>query len=307
MTVSVKNSYRKKQCTECSDDAVRLDFFVAIAKALFGGGMGMLTGSVGLHAVAFLASGDILSKGINWLSVYISRKPATERFPYGYGKVQFLSALLIGILLMGGATLFFSHNVENIQAGQISPPGGLAMISALLLAITGEIMYRMLSHTAQCNNNAAIRAAAADNRVDAISSFMVLVGTFLTYIGWIIADHLMALAVLLFVAKIGWDIASDAVRGLLDFGLPTEMEQQIRAVGSSISRIMAIQRVRGRRLGDAFAIELEIHLAGDLSLFAASDIMAELKKSIHEQVPHIDTIHITFMPEAAPDTNGSPA
>ncbi|CAK0775662.1 putative transporter MamV [Gammaproteobacteria bacterium] len=297
MNISVEKKYSRKQCVQCVDDAARLDFFVVIAKALFGGSMGILTGSLGLHAVAFLASGDILSKGINWLSVYIAKKPATDRFPYGYGKVQFLSSLLIGVLLISGAILFLLHNVQDIQTGQIIPPKGLAMLSALLLAIAGELMYRILSCAAQRNNNSAIRAAATDNRVDAISSLMVLVGSFLSYSGWLIADRLMALAVVIFIVRIGWEIVSEAVQGLLDIGLPTDVEQQLRTICSSMPQLGVLSRVRGRRLGDYFSVELELSLAGNLSLFTVSDIMEELKKIIHERVQHIGTIYITFTPE----------
>jgi len=285
------------QCIQCTDNVVRLDFFVVVAKALFGGIMGMLTGSVGLHAVAFLASGDVLSKGINWLSVYIAKKPATDRFPYGYGKVQFLSSLLIGILLIGGAIFFLLHNVQQIWTGQVSTPKGVAIFSALLLAITGEVMYRILSCSAQRNNNSAIRAAAADNRVDAISSLMVLIGSLLSYSGWIIADRLMALVVVVFIVRIGWDIVSEAVQGLLDLGLPVEVERKIREVCFLIPHMNVPHRVRGRRLGDYFSIELEFPLDGNLSLFTANGIMAELKKTIHEQVQHIGTIHVTFIPQ----------
>ncbi len=303
MNVTAKRSHRREQCVQCADDAVRLDFFVVICKAIFGGSMGLMTGSAGLHAVAFLASGDVLSKGINWLSVYIARKPATERFPYGYGKVQFLSSLLIGIFLIGGAFIFLWHNVQSIQSGQISPPRALAIVSALLLALTSEIVHRILRGIAACNNNAAIRAASADNRVDAISSVMVLVGTFLAYNGWIIADHLMALLVMLFVIRIGWSIVSEAVQGLLDFGLPEELEHRIRTICSREPEIDSIQRIYGRRLGDSFAVELELRLAVDISVFEANNLSTKLRNSIHIGVPHIETIHVNYLPRAT-TTNG---
>ncbi len=296
MIVAAKKQYRRAQCIGCADGAARLDFFVVIFKALFGGSMGVLTGSVGLHAVALLASGDVLSKGINWLSVFIAKKPATARFPYGYGKVQFLSALLIGVLLVGGATFFFFRSVQQIQMGQVIPPKGLAILAALLLALTSEIVHRILRSTADCNNSAAIRAAAADNRVDAISSVMVLIGTFLAYNGWVIADHLMALGVMIFVVKIGWGIVSEAVQGLLDFGLPVEVEQSIRKVCAVTLPFDALRCVYGRRIGDSFAVDLEIELPGDLSLFEANATLEDLKQNIHTHVPHIETVHATFLP-----------
>jgi divalent metal cation (Fe/Co/Zn/Cd) transporter len=70
--------------------------------------MGMTTGSAGLHAMALQELADVITKGANWLSIIAAKKRPTARFPYGYGKLQFLSALIMGIMLSSGAALFYN-------------------------------------------------------------------------------------------------------------------------------------------------------------------------------------------------------
>ena len=164
--------------------------------------MGYITGSAGLHAMALQELADIITKGVNWLSVIAAKKPPTARFPYGYGKLQFLSALVMGILLSFGAAIFIFYNVQHINSNLVAPPSQFAILAAIMVGITGEIAYRIMDCAGKKNNNMAIMAAAMDNRMDAIASLMVLVGALLSNFGWFVADHIAALAVAVLVIRI---------------------------------------------------------------------------------------------------------
>ena len=284
----------KAACRLCADQAARMDFIVTCAEALFGGAMGWMTGSIGLHAMALLLGGDIISKGINWFSIHFSRRAPTKRFPYGYGKLQFLSAFLIGLLLAVGSLSFLWHNVQHINTGHVEQPGVIAILAAMVLAVSGELMHRYLICTDQHNNNPAIRAAAMDSRVDAITSLMVLVGAVISYFGFREADHLMALGVALVVVKMGGEIMVDAVQGLLDIGLPPNIYQQAKTITLSLEQVESVKKLRGRRLGDAYHIEVELCLPGNIALAEAHQLRKRLQAEIIQQVQHVQEVQVSL-------------
>ncbi|MBF0273104.1 MAG: cation transporter [Magnetococcales bacterium] len=286
-------------CRQCANSAARLDFMVTLCEAFFSTTMGALTGSAGLHALALLMGGDILSKGINWMAIRFSHKAPTNQFPYGYGRIQFLSALLIGVLLVFGGMLFFVHNIQDIQNGQIQRAGVVAIFSSLLLAASSWMMYRIMTCTADHNNNPAIRAAAMDNRVDAWSAIMVLIGAVLTHFNFITADRIMALVVSMLVVKLGGSIVIDAVHGLLDMGLPEDVQAQIQHFCCSSPRIAGIKSLKGRRMGSSFAVDIEVFLAGELSVKESHLVRMEMTRTIRNKVKHIENIQITFFPAPA--------
>ncbi len=289
----------RSHCRQCANEAARLDFLVTLAEALFSMLMGWMTGSAGLHALALLTGGDILSKAINWFAVLASHKPPTTRFPYGFGKLQFLSALFIGILLIGGATFFFLHNIQDMQSGLLQRAGGVAIFSALLLSASSWLMYRIMICTANHNNNPALLAAAMDNQVDAWSSMMVLIGAVLTHFDFLLADRMMALLVALLVVKLGLQIVRDAVQGLLDMGLPRAVHAQIRALCQATPQVVAIRRLRGRRVGSAYEVDIELEVPGAISINDAQEVKNGLALAIKAKVRHMESVQVVFSPSTA--------
>lgn len=81
----------------------RVGLFVNLAMAIGKGIGGWVFNSQALIADAFHALTDLVSDFMTLATISWSIKPPTERFPYGYGKVESLGALGVsGILLIGG-------------------------------------------------------------------------------------------------------------------------------------------------------------------------------------------------------------
>lgn len=81
----------------------RIGLFVNLAMAVSKGIGGWVFNSQALIADAFHALTDLVSDFMTLATISWSLKPPTERFPYGYGKVESLGALGVsGILLIGG-------------------------------------------------------------------------------------------------------------------------------------------------------------------------------------------------------------
>ena len=89
----------KAYCRQCRDTAAWTDLLVALGLAVFKNLLGILTNSMALQAHALHSFADFLTKSINLASIKLSSRPPSRLFPYGYGKVQFLSANIIGVCL----------------------------------------------------------------------------------------------------------------------------------------------------------------------------------------------------------------
>ncbi|MBF0369488.1 MAG: cation transporter [Magnetococcales bacterium] len=299
--VHAEPAVQAKHCQGCATTAARLDFFMTVAISLFSAVMGSLSGSIGLHAMALLAFGDVLVKGGNWISIRISRKPPTSRFPYGYGKVLFLSSFIMGGVLFSGAVAFFLHNIRHLNDGLVEKPSFLAIFAALTLTIVGEMMYRKLSCVARTNNNPALKAAALDNRMDALSASMVLIGAVLAWLGWLFADHLAALLVSLLVLRVGFKIVVESVEGLLDIGLAAPVQNRVEEICVFTHGVRAVVWVRGRRLGDYYELDLGVEVDGGLSVETTHQIRHAITRQLTDEIDHIARVQITFTPHRKND------
>ncbi len=273
-----------------------LDFIIAGCLTAFCFFMGFITGSAGLHAMALQELADLVTKGANWASIIAAKKKPTSRFPYGYGKLQFLSALVMGILLTSGAVLFIFYNVRHINDNLVAAPSMFSLLAAALVGITGEVTYRILDCSGRQNNNMALTAAAMDNRLDALSSLVVLLGAALANMGWFVADHVAALLVAVVVIRVGAQIVIEAVQGLLDIGPPDEIMSVVEATCVGTDEIIAVKNIRGRRLGDSYEFDVSLYVSGEMTVYETADLKKLISDKIYHVIRHTEHIHISLYP-----------
>lgn len=276
--------------------AAKLDLVVVGGQALFTGAIGFLAGSVALHAFALQFMGDLLAKSVNFLGIRASIRPPTEDFPYGYGKIQFMTALFVGLALLFGSVTFMAYNVIHLHEGMVSVPSGLAILGVLLTGGVCELMYRYMSCVGRENNNLVITAAAWDNRNDALSAMVILLGVVMANFGAAWADHLAALGVSLLVIRAGFVIVTDAVKGLLDARAPEHVLKDVEAVVDTLPDIRRKMDFRGRRLGDTWELDLRLGVDAGLSVTHMHRLEIELIHRIYQEVPHTGHVHVSFVP-----------
>ena len=229
----------------------------------------------------------------------MSSRAPTRLFPYGYGKVQFLSANIIGVCLIIGSLAFLWHNLQHVGNGHIEPPLPAALIGALVSAATAEVMHRYLTCVGLHNNSPAVMAAAADNRGDALSSLAVLAGVALSLLGWRLADHLAAILVSLLVLRVGVRVAWSSIHGLMDGSIPADVLDQAREIAASQEGVVLVQYLRGRRMGETWSLDMCLHVPAGLTTADAHDLSEKLKRRLVEQMHHTAEVSITFVPAKA--------
>ncbi|WP_370931301.1 cation diffusion facilitator family transporter [Bartonella sp. DGB1] len=73
-----------------------------------------LTNSTALYADAIESLVNIFTSIMSLYAIYISFKPADSNHIYGHYKVEYLFAIVEGILILGIAILIFYHSYNNI-------------------------------------------------------------------------------------------------------------------------------------------------------------------------------------------------
>lgn len=286
----------KAYCRQCRDAAAWTDLLIALGLAVFKNLLGIMTNSMALQAHALHSFADFLTKSINLASIKLSNREPTRLFPYGYGKVQFLSANIIGVCLIIGSLAFLWHNLQHVSGGHVEPPLPAALIGALVSAATAEVMHRYLTCVGLRNNSPAVLAAAADNRGDALSSLAVLAGVALSLLGWRIADHLAAVLVSLLVLRVGVRVAWSSIHGLMDGSIPVEVLDQAREIAASQEGVLAVGELRGRRMGETWAMDMHLHVPAAFTAADTHALSEQLKRRIIERLHHTAEVRITFLP-----------
>ena len=94
---------------------------VAVTGMLVSGALAVIKIAAGLsgHSTAVVADGlesaaDVMASGFVLFGLTLAAKPADENHPYGHGRVETLTGLLIGLVLMVGGALISWNSILRV-------------------------------------------------------------------------------------------------------------------------------------------------------------------------------------------------
>ncbi len=263
---------------------------MTIAKAA----VGFTTGSLAILSEAGHSLIDLGATVMTYVAVRISGKPADAEHHYGHGKVESVSALaetallflLSGIVIWEAVTRLIEQEapavVVNVWAF------GVIVVSMAI----DFFRARALAKTAKETQSHALEADALHFSSDLWSSLAVLAGLAGVHYGLRWADSTAALVVAVLVCIAGWRLGKRTIDTLTDTA-PTGAAEQINAIVTKISGVVAIERVRARAVGEQTFIDLTVAVSRTLPLDRVSAIKLAVETALRAQMPGAEPVVTT--------------
>ena len=228
-------SVRKRLGTLGSGVGVGVNALLAAGKLL----IGSLTGSVAVTADAINNLSDAAGSVVSLVSMRLAQKPVDKEHPFGHGRMEYLGALAVGvmILVMGVETLL--SGVRSI----LSPaevafgwvPFWLLVVSILMKGGL-FLFYRAVGRLIDFPS---LLAAAKDSLSDMLATFAVVVSMIVSHGFKIPIDGWMGVAVSMLVLKAGFDVVRETVDSLMGGRKNPELGREI------ITRMMRYEQILG--------------------------------------------------------------
>jgi len=272
----------------------------------------VIVGIVG-HSQALIADGmhtlsDLITDAMVLFALKHGSKAADEEHPYGHGRIETATTMLLGgLLLVVGLGIAARAGMRFLDPEPFVIPASITLVVALVTLAAKEWLYRYTIRIATRFDSNMLRANAWHHRSDAISSFIVLVGIGGALIGFGYMDAVAAIIVSIMVAKVGIGLAWQALRELIDTGLSAVELDAIRHSIQSVSGVKALHMLRTRRVGGQALVDVHILVDARLSVSEGHHISETVRgKVIHDIAPvtdvmvHIDTEEDIDAPHATP-------
>lgn len=176
---------------------------------------GVMTGSVAVTADAVNNLSDAGGSVISLATIRLAQKPVDREHPFGHGRMEYLGALGVGVLiLLMGAELLIS-GVESILH-PVKPVFAWLPFALLVMGILLKgWLYLFYTRVGRLIDSASLLAAAKDSLGDMLSTAAVALSMTLSPLTDLPLDGVMGCAVALLVLKAGFDVCRDMVDSLL--------------------------------------------------------------------------------------------
>lgn len=243
---------------------------------------GILSASVAITADAFNNLSDASSGIITLLGFKMASKPADPEHPYGHARYEYLSGLLISVLILVIGVELFKSGVDKILHPAVSTfrwvTAGILIVS-ILVKMWLCVFNRKLGVLI---DSGALKAASADSRNDVLATSAVLAATVISHFTRVDLDGYMGVAVAVFILYSGVGLVRETISPLLGRAPDPETVQMIQ------DKIMSYPGVLGTH-------DLMIHDYGPGRQFASVHVEMAAETNILESHDVIDNIEREFL------------
>jgi cation diffusion facilitator family transporter len=243
----------------------------------------LLSGSVALLADTIHNFADAGTSIPLWIAFALTRRGASRRFTYGYGKTEDVAGVLIVLII------FFSACVANFESvRKIIHPEPVVNLSwvaaAAVLGFFGnEAVAVFRIRVGREIGSAALIADGQHARVDGFTSLAVLIGVLGVYFGFPILDPIVGIAITIVILFIVKDAAFSIWTRLVD-GIEPEILAQIEHAPTHVDGVLGVSDVRARWLGHRVHSDIAVDVDPSLSMQEADVISRKVEQSVRRHV-----------------------
>lgn len=214
----------------------------------------------------------------------LSRKPADLKHPFGHGKLEYLTSIGIGLVILfaGFSIVYNSYNSKLII------PSVFVVLVSLFTIVSKYLLAKYISKKGKEYKNNILISSGRESSMDVLSSVVVLVATILMRFSDRIeilkyADKVATIIVGIFIVKVGFDVLKENISTILgEQEIDPIYLENIRKIITDEKEVVCVDELTLIKYGYYFKIVCEVGMNGNLSLKKSHDILEKIEKKLEE-------------------------
>lgn len=253
---------------------------------------GILSGAVSVVADAVNNLSDAGSSLVNIAGFKIASAPPDKEHPFGHGRAEYISGLIISFLIGIMGVELAKSSIEKIISPQM-PDFGIFTFVMLGVSVPVKLwMFFFNRALAKDINSVSMKAAASDSLSDTAATLAVIAGALLTRFAGINADGFIGLPVSAFILFSGIKAAKESLSSLMGQMPDKELARSIRSVVCANENILGIHDliIHNYGVGISF-ISLHAEISSRMTFTDAHNLIDETETELRKKFGCQVTIH----------------
>lgn len=257
-----KNEERAGIIKKAADIGIALNIILGILK--------MILGSV-THSLAFLSDGannltDSISSLVTLVGYRLSKKRPTKSHPLGYGRLEYLSALLVSLLVMGTGVSFLRSSIEAVRN-----PSPVILTSTAVMILSLSVVVKLglwlfYRREGRKAGSLALSSSSVDSLSDAVITTVTILSALISHYTSLSLDGEAGIVVSLFIMWSGFESILKVSDTILGKRPSKEEVQKIRDIIKEYPPLSGGYDIRIHSYGPEYSmgtIDVEVPFSSD--------------------------------------------
>lgn len=243
--------------------------------------VGFFTGTLAMIADGFHSTLDASSNVIGLAGNAIASRPPDEDHPYGHRRFETIAAMAVGALLLLTAWEIAGQALNRLRGGGSPEVTPLNFVVMLVTIAINLVISRYERRAGQRLQSELLLADAANTGADVFVSLSVLVSLAAVAMGWLWADTVAALVIVVLIGRAAWHVLWQTGRVLVDTA--PLAPNDVRGLVENIPGVIAVDRIRSRGPADAIQLDVDIAIDPAMTTEHAQAIANAITERLHQE------------------------
>ena len=257
---------------------------------------GTITSSISITADSFNNLTDATSSIITLVCYKLVNNPANSKHPFGYGRIEYVSGLVISILVIIVGFEFIESSIKKIFSPEqidFSFISFVIIIISLLIKTCLGIFNLKLSKKI---NSTTMKVTAMDSFFDAVISITLLIGIIVNVYFKISIDAYLGVLIALFMVYSGIKMIKETLNPLLGQAPNRKFVESINKIALAHKDIIGIHELMVHNYGENKSIiSFHAEMPSNINVLTLHDTIEKVEKELQQKfnckaIIHIDPI-----------------
>ncbi len=231
-----KETSRDRIIIRTSVIGIAANVFLAVFKAL----VGVITNSIAITLDAVNNISDAGSSLITIIGTKLAGKEPDRKHPWGYGRIEYLSAMVISVIVLYAGVTSFIESVKKIIHPETPSYTTAALIIVAVGVLVKIVLGRFVKKTGEKVNSDSLINSGEDATLDSIISASTLVAAIVFLLWKVSLEAWLGAIISLVIIKSGLEMLRDTVSDILGQRIDADKVKAVRQSVRSFPQVLGV-------------------------------------------------------------------
>lgn len=270
-----------------SKTIVRTSIIGIAANVALAGGKAAV--GLGVHSIAIVLDAvnnltDALSSLITIIGTYLAGKAPDRKHPFGHGRAEYLSALLISFLVLYAGVTSLTESVKKILHPETPDYTAVSLILVAAAVVVKIVLGAYVKHVGKKVNSSSLVNSGTDATLDAVISASTLAAAGIFLWKGISLEAWLGAVISLVIIKSGVEMLRETISQLLGERADAALARGIKETVCAFPDVSGVYDLVLNNYGpDAFTGSLHIEVPDTHSADEIDDMIRDITMQVYRE------------------------
>lgn len=199
--------------------------------------VGIVSNSIAIILDAVNNLSDALSSVITIVGTKLAGKEADKEHPFGHGRIEYLSAMMISIIILYAGFTALIESVKKIINPEVADYSIITIITIIVAVVVKVLLGLYVKSVGKKVNSDSLVNSGEDALLDAVISFSTIIAA-LVYLVWGISlEAWLGAVISIIIIKSGFNMSKETLSKILGERVDAELARNIKKTIASYPEV----------------------------------------------------------------------